>query len=548
MNNTEVGMLAIVLVASALIAWVGASVALSRYRRAVLRSMNEAAGVAEPVRTAASRPPKHRLDIALLPRGTSPVPLHGPGRAAQAYVHAALGYAATMSLAAHASQDFGWLGLAYLGWIYAWPVVPTVALVSALGRGQALRALAVYAGVGAVLMGLALSMSTSSSAPDLIGAWFRINGLPTLVVGAFLQRRIRAAGPLMLAIAVPAVLGSLLALSALASDEATRRSVAAFGEALGMGAASLLGTTMALGALVFGAAAWLGLRWLGACYERRAFSDETLTLGALWLAFAFTHSLLLATEHLAWLLAGPLAFAVWWLLARRGLALLPHTDCPRTLVLLRVFALGSRGAKLFELLRRRWLRGGPIMMIAGPDLATSAVEPHEFLNFLGGKLDRQFVDSAGDMVERIALMPEGPDPDARYRVHEFFCRADTWQSALQRLLPLSDAVLMDLRGFGPDRCGCVYEIGRVLDTVPLTKVVFTVDDTTDRSFLQSVIDESWAALARDSPNRATARPAVRLFDLRGPDAAELEALVGHLGGTMMPPTDCQEDERTRQRA
>src|SRR5207248_2093380 len=120
---------------------------------------------------------------------------------------------------------------------------------------------------------------------------------------------------------------------------------------------------------------------------------------------------------------------------------------PRTLLLLRVFALGTRSERLFDLLRAHWLRLGNISLIAGPDLITTTVEPHEFLDFLGGQLSRQFVRDRADLGRRISGMDTKIDPDGRFRVNEFFCRADTWQITMRELAACSDAVLMDLRSF-----------------------------------------------------------------------------------------------------
>lgn len=79
------------------------------------------------------------------------------------------------------------------------------------------------------------------------------------------------------------------------------------------------------------------------------------------------------------------------------------------------------------------------------DLVTSTVEPHEFLDFLRGRIGRQFVSSALDLEQRISAMDRLPDPDARYRISEFFCHNDTWQMTVDRLATASDVVLMDLR-------------------------------------------------------------------------------------------------------
>ena len=75
---------------------------------------------------------------------------------------------------------------------------------------------------------------------------------------------------------------------------------------------------------------------------------------------------------------------------------------------------------------------------------------------------------------------------------------------LKRLARDSDAVLMDLRGFLPDNQGCVFEINELLNVVPLDRVVFVIDATTDLAFLRETFATGWGALAADSPNRELA--------------------------------------------
>lgn len=529
------GLFVFVLVVSALIALGGSFFFLSRYRRAVLRGMAGRAGAAEavpptPAAPAAASPPVHALTLERLPAGAPRADLPGPEAAARGYLLAGAGYAGTMALAAFASERFELApaGVAYLFWIYAWPGVLAANMVAGLDHARVWRNVGLYAAAGLAL--IAATASGGDHAASLVGSWLIVSGLPSCLVGAFLARRLRAAGPLLLAMALPAVLGSQLALWLLGASDAAMRSAADIGHALGLGAIEVLLVTTAAGTVLFGAIAWAGLRRLGASYERRGFSDEMLSLGAMGLTFALSQAMLLATTHWAWWLAGPAAFVVAAGLARWRFARLARAARPRTLLLLRVFALGPRSARLFDLLRRRWLRGGSIAMIAGPDLATTAVEPHEFLAFLGGRLDRQFVEGEADLERRIGQMRPGTDPDARHRVHEFFCRADTWQAAVQRLLGRSDAVLMDLRGFGPAHAGCAYEIGRVLDEVPLPQVVFAIDRGTDMACLRGILESAWAALSPRSPNRASPTPAARLFEVHGPSAAELESLVAHLLG------------------
>jgi hypothetical protein len=286
--------------------------------------------------------------------------------------------------------------------------------------------------------------------------------------------------------------------------------------------------TLLLGLLLFAVFAWLVLRWIGARYSAKKFSDESLTVDVIFVLFGIIASVDLVFEHWMWIATGLVAFVAYKVVAQIGLRFLRRMPSPKRLLLLRVFALGKRSEPLFDAMRKAWLRGGAIAMIAGPDLVTSAVEPHEFLGFLSGKLARTFVRDDADLNRRVAAIDSRPDPDGRYRVAEFFCRADTWQPTMRRLVADSDAVLMDLRTFSALNQGCVYELGRLLDAIELNRVVFVTDKSTDRSFLEATLQQQWSSLAAESPNRFVSEPAAQFFEVHGPTAAEMRALVGHL--------------------
>jgi hypothetical protein len=81
---------------------------------------------------------------------------------------------------------------------------------------------------------------------------------------------------------------------------------------------------------------------------------------------------------------------------------------------------------------------------------------------------------------------------------------------MKKLAAGADAVLMDLRTFSQANQGCVFELQQVLASVPLERVVFLIDDTTDRAFLEAVLQGSWRDLDADSPNRRLATPRIRL--------------------------------------
>ncbi|MBN2092238.1 hypothetical protein JW964_21645 [candidate division KSB1 bacterium] len=68
------------------------------------------------------------------------------------------------------------------------------------------------------------------------------------------------------------------------------------------------------------------------------------------------------------------------------------------------------------------------------------------------------------------------------------------------MLSQNAIVLMDLRGFGPHRQGCIYELSVLCDSMPLGAVVFLIDDTTDFKFLKRTLEQLWNTRGRHSPN------------------------------------------------
>ena len=335
---------------------------------------------------------------------------------------------------------------------------------------------------------------------------------------------------MVLAFLVVAAVGSQAALWLASESDAVVRVAAAIGQSIGLGAMAIFWGLVLAGALAF--AVVLGqplLRWIGRRYAEKALSDRGLTMDALFILFAVTHSMLLSFQGAPWFLTGALAIAGYAASVRVGFRRCRDpTDRPVTLLLLRVFRLGARSERFFDKLRRHWQEVGSISMVAGPDLVTALIEPDEFLDFLAGGLDRRFVASSADLDGRIASVDLAPDPDGRYRVNEFFCRGDTWQVTMQKLAAASEVVLMDLRSFSASNKGCVDEIGYLLDDVDLARVVFLLDASTDRAFLDSSLQQQWQQVSADSPNLGAPQPAARLFLMEGESERDLVALLRHL--------------------
>ena len=300
------------------------------------------------------------------------------------------------------------------------------------------------------------------------------------------------------------------------------------GMALGLDASLYLVTSIAAFLVVSILGLFL-LRWIGRRYVRKALSDQMILLDTVWILFAVMHIIWLGFQGWAWLFGAVVAFTMYRIVLGICLKRIVRPSFvqrnPQKLLFLRVFSLGSRSQSLFDALSKYWLRAGSVSMIAGPDLITAWVEPHEFLDFLAGRLSRQFVTNEADLKKRLDLLDTQPDPDGRYRVNEFFCRSNTWQLTMRRLAARSDGVLMDLRSFSPANQGCLFELGRLLDEVSLERVLLLVDDTTDQVFLEETLGTLWTRIPAESPNTQSANPVVRLFMTSKVSRFEIQRLL-----------------------
>ena len=521
------------------------------YRRSVLKSMRATADRFRrdaPVEDRSLPPPAQtraaRVDLAMLePGATTAVSaaaaalhteaLRAPWRAAAVYIIAGLSYATVMSLAFLLATGSAILPVRFLFLVgtYAWPAVLTVNLVAASSRRATLTTGVLYL---AALLGIglfALARSSTLGIGQLGTLWIITNAPATVLLLAFLNRRVRAVGPLVLTFMVVAVLGANVTLSVAGSDEGRLRSIVEVSSALGLGAVGTFLALLVVGFVAFGLVGWVLLAWIRVRYQAKRLTDQSIMLDAIWLLFGVTQSVGFVFEGAIWILSGLVAFGAYTLVVGVGFAALRRERVsdkrgPR-LLLLRVFSLGKRSERLFDALATHWRYVGSLQLIAGPDLATSTVEPHEFLDFVSGRLARRFIDAPEALDRRLAEMDLTPDHDGRFRVTDFFCHADSWKMVLSRLVRDSDAVLMDLRGFSAHNAGCVYEVSELINVAPLRSVVFAIDETTDLPFLEQRLRDSASVMRPDSPNFATPSVRAALLRLSG-SHVEVSDLLGIL--------------------
>lgn len=272
-------------------------------------------------------------------------------------------------------------------------------------------------------------------------------------------------------------------------------------------------------ALPVGWVAWKRLHQVARGYDAKQFSDTQLLARAWWVMLVATVGLTFITVNERWGVVLAVCLAVVFAFAPLNRWLLSLTrpksapGAARNLLLLRVFGYTSRTERLFDRIGARWRLIGPVTMIVAPDVVARTIDPGDYLRWLTGRVDEQFVTSRADLDAKLAALDLAPDPDGRYRVNEFCCRDNTWQATVVELMRRADAVVMDVRGVTRERRGCEFELQQLALRLPPQRLVLVVDATTDRGVLEAGL----GGLLKD----------VRLIDVQasgGTDAA-FEALL-----------------------
>jgi hypothetical protein len=92
-----------------------------------------------------------------------------------------------------------------------------------------------------------------------------------------------------------------------------------------------------------------------------------------------------------------------------------------------------------------------------------------------------------------------------YPVRAVLCHGSIWQDAIDLLLERVDLVTLDLSGFTPNNAGTRWELQRVIDRVPIDRVIFLADEQSDSRFLADQLNGTWSHMASGSPNAVPER-------------------------------------------
>lgn len=273
-------------------------------------------------------------------------------------------------------------------WAYAWPIVITLNLLWSSDRRRQLGVVTVY--IGAIAL-LCLLSAFSDSRPSTVATiTFPVFANPILLWGMFaapslflllfLNRTVRAVGPVLL------IFGSLVFLG-------WQIATVLLGTSVGMRAAGWVFASTAIGAeplwravngagLAIGAVlGWLVIGRVADAYAARRFSEQMLIVDTIWFLQALMLCSDLGAEVGYWGVAGLLPFVVYKIATMLGFRALSAKleRQPLRLLLLRVFGFSRRSSRLMDLIAARWRYIGNIFLIAAPDLASRTIEPGKLL-------------------------------------------------------------------------------------------------------------------------------------------------------------------------
>lgn len=256
---------------------------------------------------------------------------------------------------------------------------------------------------------------------------------------------------------------------------------------------ALIAAVLAVATLLFTLCVWLGTRVLGglAAVVRRGWLSDRSLVAFVGLAM-LSGVLMLAVDDPRAGLGFQLALYAGWMGATAGAYawMLQRQPCPqvgRRLLMLRVFSKDRKAERLLDAIQSRWQLAGPVLEIAGPDLAKLNLDLNEFIHLVTFKLHDLFQPGEAPAEVLEASLDLALDHEGRFRVNEVFCFDTSWRGVVEQMMGLSDAVLLDLRGFTEQRKGTAHEVHRLAALGLLPRVVALGDAATDWSYFEHCV-------------------------------------------------------------
>jgi hypothetical protein len=258
---------------------------------------------------------------------------------------------------------------------------------------------------------------------------------------------------------------------------------------------ALSGAVLSASVLLFVACLWLGARLLDrlAALIRRGWLSDRSLVAFVGLAMV-AGVLMFAADDPKASFGILLALYTGWMgtTAAAYALVLWRQPCPqvgRRLLMLRVFSKDRKAERLLDAIQSRWQLAGPVLEIAGPDLAKLNLDLNEFIHLVNFKLHDLFQPGEASPEVLAASLDLALDHEGRFRVNEVFCFDTSWRGVVEQMMGLADAVVLDLRGFTEQRRGTAHEVHRLAALGLLPRVVALVDAATDWSYFEHCVAE-----------------------------------------------------------
>ena len=96
-----------------------------------------------------------------------------------------------------------------------------------------------------------------------------------------------------------------------------------------------------------------------------------------------------------------------------------------------------------------------------------------------GDVDRAIAMDMEQVRAQMAMATAETDQDLLFRRHSFQCSMNTWQEAIQAMMDQADVIVMDLSSFSEKNQGSAWELGQLLNRVPLSRVTVLINQSTE---------------------------------------------------------------------
>jgi len=158
-----------------------------------------------------------------------------------------------------------------------------------------------------------------------------------------------------------------------------------------------------------------------------------------------------------------------------------------------------------------------------PGMIVAWIIYYQYLRF---NISRSYAQDIEDIKKKLDKTLKRPRKlNLTFKSLPIFCYNNTWKLAVSEFIKNSRVILMDLRGFSDKRKGCEYEIDFLLDTFPINQILFLVDVSNDRSFVQKTILARWEFLREHSPNISLENPIARIYISDSHDKKDVQSIL-----------------------